>query len=70
MRKDIDLKSKFLQVYDSIKSDLLHDPAFEFDDDSRQWVERMIDYNVPGGIISVAVMVQETFVLLKIIEGY
>ncbi|KAJ0688760.1 putative transferase [Helianthus annuus] len=65
MRKDIDLKSKFLQVYDSIKSDLLHDPAFEFDDDSRQWVERMIDYNVPGGKMTRGLSVLDSYKLLK-----
>ncbi|GJW57412.1 chrysanthemyl diphosphate synthase, partial [Tanacetum coccineum] len=43
-----DLKSKFMQVYDHLKSELIHDPAFEFDDVSRQWVDKMIDYNVPG----------------------
>lgn len=36
-----DLKSKFLQVYSVLKSELLEDPAFEFTNDSRQWVERV-----------------------------
>ncbi|KAI3675033.1 hypothetical protein L1987_84615 [Smallanthus sonchifolius] len=36
-----DLNSKFTQVYDSLKSNLLHDPSFEFDDYSRHWVERL-----------------------------
>ncbi|KAL2483686.1 Uncharacterized protein Fot_45130 [Forsythia ovata] len=40
-----DLRSKFLEVYSVLKSELLNDPAFEFTDDSRQWVERMLDYN-------------------------
>ncbi|KAK6133053.1 hypothetical protein DH2020_033208 [Rehmannia glutinosa] len=35
-----DLKSKFLQVYAVLKSELLNDPCFEFTDDSRQWIER------------------------------
>ncbi|RVW50287.1 Farnesyl pyrophosphate synthase 1 [Vitis vinifera] len=35
-------KSKFLEVYSVLKSELLNDPAFEFTDDSRQWVERDI----------------------------
>ncbi|GMN36686.1 hypothetical protein TIFTF001_006220 [Ficus carica] len=43
------IKSKFLEAYHVLKSELLHDPSFEFTDDSRQWVERVIDYNVPGG---------------------
>ncbi|KAJ0751395.1 putative transferase [Helianthus annuus] len=37
-----DLKSRFLQVYDTLKSELINDPAFEFDDDSRQWVEKFV----------------------------
>ncbi|GKC57086.1 hypothetical protein Tco_1084684, partial [Tanacetum coccineum] len=36
-----DLKSKFMQVYDHLKSELIHDPAFEFDDVSRQWVDKV-----------------------------
>ncbi|KAL0320903.1 UNVERIFIED_CONTAM: Farnesyl pyrophosphate synthase [Sesamum radiatum] len=35
-----DLKSRFLQVYSVLKSELLNDPDFEFTDDSRHWVER------------------------------
>ncbi|XP_076884697.1 farnesyl diphosphate synthase 2-like [Bidens hawaiensis] len=60
-----DLKSKFMQVYDSIKFDLLHDPSFEFDDDSRQWVERMIDYNVPGGKMIRGLAVVDSYQLLN-----
>ena len=36
-----DLKSTFLNVYSVLKSELLEDPAFEWTDDSRQWVERV-----------------------------
>ena len=36
-----DLKSKFMHVYDQLKSELIHDPAFEFDDISRQWVDKV-----------------------------
>ncbi|KAI7758382.1 hypothetical protein M8C21_001933, partial [Ambrosia artemisiifolia] len=60
-----DLKSNFMQVYDSIKFDLLHDPSFEFDDDSSQWVERMIDYNVLGGKMIRGLGVVESYQLLK-----
>ncbi|GJW02994.1 putative reverse transcriptase domain-containing protein [Tanacetum coccineum] len=35
------LDSQFMQVYETLKSELIHDPSFEFDDDSRQWVERV-----------------------------
>ncbi|KAE9594778.1 putative transferase [Lupinus albus] len=47
-----DLKSTFFKIYSVLKSELLQDPAFEFFNDSRQWVERMLDYNVPGGAAS------------------
>lgn len=36
-----DIRSKFLEVYSLLKSELLNDPAFEFTGDSRQWVERV-----------------------------
>lgn len=36
-----DLKSTFLNVYSVLKSELLHDPAFEWSDDSRQWADRV-----------------------------
>lgn len=36
-----DLRTKFLEVYSVLKSELLQDPAFEFTDASRQWVERV-----------------------------
>lgn len=36
-----DLHSKFLEFYPVLKEELLNDPAFEYDDASRQWVERV-----------------------------
>lgn len=36
-----DLRATFLDVYSVLKSDLLNDPAFEWTDGSRQWVERV-----------------------------
>ena len=36
-----DQKSKFLQVYSVLKSELLHDPDFDFTDESRQWLDRV-----------------------------
>ncbi|KAD3067240.1 hypothetical protein E3N88_35120 [Mikania micrantha] len=60
-----DLESKFMQVYDSIKADLLHDPSFQYDDDSRQWVDQMIDYNVLGGKMFRGLSVLESYQLLK-----
>ncbi|KAJ0578825.1 putative transferase [Helianthus annuus] len=60
-----DLKSRFLQVYDTLKSELINDPAFEFDEDSRQWVEKMLDYNVPGGKLNRGLSVIDSYQLLK-----
>ncbi|KAI3834502.1 hypothetical protein MKX03_011962 [Papaver bracteatum] len=61
----IDLKSKFLNVYSVLKSELLEDPAFEFTDDARQWVDRMLDYNVPGGKLNRGLSVIDSYKLLK-----
>ena len=36
-----EFRSKFLEVYSLLKSELLHDSAFEFTHDSRQWVDRV-----------------------------
>ncbi|KAK6917897.1 Polyprenyl synthetase [Dillenia turbinata] len=60
-----DLKSTFLNVYSVLKSELLQDPAFEFTDVSRQWVQRMLDYNVPGGKLNRGLSVIESYKLLK-----
>ncbi|PWA39802.1 Chrysanthemyl diphosphate synthase, chloroplastic [Artemisia annua] len=60
-----DLKSKFMQVYDQLKSELIHDPAFAFDDVSRQWVDKMIDYIVPGGKMTRGLSVVDSYQLLK-----
>ncbi|MCD7462026.1 glycerol channel [Datura stramonium] len=60
-----DLKSKFLDVYYVLKSELLNDPDFEFTDDSRQWVDRMLDYNVPGGKLNRGLSVIDSYHLLN-----
>ncbi|CAH8388815.1 unnamed protein product [Eruca vesicaria subsp. sativa] len=60
-----DLKSTFLDVYSTLKSELLHDPSFEFTDESRLWVEKMLDYNVPGGKLNRGLSVVDSFKLLK-----
>ncbi|CAK9177157.1 unnamed protein product [Ilex paraguariensis] len=60
-----DLKSSFLGVYSVLKSELLNDPAFDFTDDSRQWVDRMLDYNVPGGKLNRGLSVIDSYKLLK-----
>ncbi|KAM4092100.1 hypothetical protein ACB094_06G011500 [Castanea mollissima] len=60
-----DIRSKFLEAYSVLKSELLNDPAFEFSHDSRQWVERMLDYNVPGGKLNRGLSVIDSYKLLK-----
>ncbi|KAK0602896.1 hypothetical protein LWI29_038023 [Acer saccharum] len=60
-----DLRSKFIEVYSVLKAELLNDPAFEFNDTSRQWVERMLDYNVPGGKLNRGLSVVDSYKLLK-----
>ncbi|PON57651.1 Polyprenyl synthetase [Parasponia andersonii] len=60
-----DLKGKFLNVYPVSKSKLLQDPGLEFTDVSRQWVERMTDYNVPRGKLNRGLSVINSYKLLK-----
>ncbi|KAG2678295.1 hypothetical protein I3760_12G137400 [Carya illinoinensis] len=60
-----DLRSRFLDVYSVLKSELLHDPAFDFTVDSRQWVERMLDHNVPRGKLNRGLSVIDSYKLLK-----
>ncbi|XP_050213327.1 farnesyl pyrophosphate synthase 1 [Mercurialis annua] len=60
-----DLKSTFLNVYSVLKKQLLQDPAFEWSPDSRQWVDRMLDYNVPGGKLNRGLSVIDSYKLLK-----
>ncbi|KAL5802093.1 hypothetical protein ACOSQ4_030398 [Xanthoceras sorbifolium] len=60
-----DLRSKFVEVYSVLKAELLSDPAFEFTDTSRQWVDRMLDYNVPGGKLNRGLSVVDSYKLLK-----
>ncbi|KAL6197794.1 hypothetical protein ACLB2K_027588 [Fragaria x ananassa] len=60
-----DLRSKFMNVYSVLKSELLEDPAFEFTDTSRQWVEQMLDYNVPGGKLNRGLSVIDSYQLLQ-----
>ncbi|OVA19745.1 Polyprenyl synthetase [Macleaya cordata] len=66
-----DLKSTFLKVYSVLKSELLEDPAFEFTDDARQWVDRgtcltfnLLKYIVPGKL-NRGLSVIDSYKLLK-----
>ncbi|XP_068642760.1 farnesyl pyrophosphate synthase 1-like [Aristolochia californica] len=61
----VNLRDTFVSVYSRLKSELLQDPAFESTDDSRQWVERMLDYNVPGGKLNRGRSVVDSYRLLQ-----
>lgn len=40
MAKD-SARAAFLEVYQSLKLELLHDPAFDFTNDARKWVDKV-----------------------------
>ncbi|PHU22584.1 Farnesyl pyrophosphate synthase 2 [Capsicum chinense] len=60
-----DFKSKFMEAYYVLKSELLNDPGFEFTDDSREWVDKMLEYNVPGGKLNRGLSVIDSYSLLN-----
>uniref|UniRef100_A0A7C8ZU09 (2E,6E)-farnesyl diphosphate synthase n=1 Tax=Opuntia streptacantha TaxID=393608 RepID=A0A7C8ZU09_OPUST len=60
-----DQRLKFLEVYKTLKSDLLNDPAFDWTDAARQWLHHMMDYNVPGGKLNRGLSVLDSYNLLK-----
>ncbi|KAJ1263890.1 hypothetical protein BS78_09G220800 [Paspalum vaginatum] len=61
----VDTKASFRQIYDTLKEELLTDPAFEFTAESHQWIDRMIDYNVLGGKCNRGLSVVDSYKLLK-----
>lgn len=60
-----DVRSLFCQIYSRLKSELLEDPAFDSTDDARQWIDKMLDYNVPGGKLNRGLSVVDSYGLLK-----
>ncbi|KAL6618860.1 hypothetical protein ACP70R_033999 [Stipagrostis hirtigluma subsp. patula] len=60
-----DTRAVFAQIYSKLKEELLNDPAFEFTPESRQWVDRMVDYNVLGGKCNRGLSVIDSYKLLK-----
>jgi farnesyl diphosphate synthase len=64
IRVEMSCESKFVEVYSILKSDLLDDPAFDFTLDARTWVDRMLDYNVPGGKLNRGLSVVDSYKLL------
>ncbi|OAY72641.1 farnesyl pyrophosphate synthase 1-like isoform X2 [Ananas comosus] len=65
MGSAIDVKATFRDIYHRLKAELLDDPAFDFTDESRQWIDRMLDYNVPGGKLNRGLSVIDSYKLLK-----
>ncbi|KAJ8435937.1 LOW QUALITY PROTEIN: hypothetical protein Cgig2_013284 [Carnegiea gigantea] len=59
------LTEKSQQLYQVMKSELLHQPAFQHDSFSYQWAESKFDYNVPSGNLKGGLSVVETYILLK-----
>ncbi|XP_062226982.1 farnesyl pyrophosphate synthase-like [Phragmites australis] len=60
-------KERFLRAYERLKSELLNDRAFNFDftEETRQWVAKMLDYNVPGGKLNRGLSVIDSYMLLR-----
>ncbi|KAG2575342.1 farnesyl pyrophosphate synthase-like isoform X4 [Panicum virgatum] len=60
-------KERFLRAYERLKTELLNDRAFNFDfsEETRQWVAKMLDYNVPGGKLNRGLSVIDSYMLLR-----
>jgi farnesyl diphosphate synthase len=37
-----DTKAAFARIYDALKGELLKDPAFDFTNESHQWIDRVM----------------------------
>eukprot|EP00850_Spirogloea_muscicola_P016186 SM000129S26173 [mRNA] locus=s129:308322:311615:- [translate_table: standard] len=58
--------AEFRAVYDQLRADVLQDSAsFRHTLESRAWVEKMLDYNVPGGKLNRGVSVVDSLQLLQ-----
>ncbi|KAL3693527.1 hypothetical protein R1sor_007178 [Riccia sorocarpa] len=63
--KTTDERSRFLEVYSQLKSELLADSKiFQFTPESRVWTEKMLDYTVPGGKLNRGISVVDSLRLL------
>ncbi|KAG0583466.1 hypothetical protein KC19_3G138300 [Ceratodon purpureus] len=59
-------REKFMEVYEQLKGELLADSELvTFTDESRAWVEEMLDYTVPGGKLNRGLSVVDSLKLLK-----
>ncbi|XP_021740816.1 farnesyl pyrophosphate synthase 1-like [Chenopodium quinoa] len=59
------LRSKFLDVYQILKSELMNDPAFDGIDISRKWVDHMLEQDSSGEKLSRGISVIDSYKLLK-----
>ncbi|KAL3163202.1 hypothetical protein ABBQ32_009605 [Trebouxia sp. C0010 RCD-2024] len=60
-------KQEFLAVFDSLKGELVNDPLIEGQPDfSKTWMQRMLEFNVPGGKLNRGMAVLD---VLKAIKG-
>ncbi|RLM92317.1 farnesyl pyrophosphate synthase-like [Panicum miliaceum] len=60
-----DTTAAFKEIYSKLKVEMLEDPAFEFTDESLQWIDRMVDYNVLGGKCNRGISVIDSYKILK-----
>lgn len=63
----LQVRDRFVRAYERLKSELLNDRAFNFDftEETRQWVAKMMDYNVPGGKLNRGLSVVDSYMLLR-----
>ncbi|CAO1947812.1 unnamed protein product [Urochloa humidicola] len=60
-----DVTAMLKEIYSKLKKELLEDPAFQFTDESLQWIDRMVDYNVLGGKCNRVLSVIDSYKILK-----
>ncbi|EFJ25934.1 hypothetical protein SELMODRAFT_173042 [Selaginella moellendorffii] len=59
-------KAKFMDAYHRLKKELITDSeSFSHTFESREWVSKMLDYNVPGGKLNRGLSVVDSLVLLR-----
>ncbi|CAO2166084.1 unnamed protein product [Urochloa humidicola] len=61
----VDVTTMLKEIYGKLKKEVLEDPAFEFTDESLQWIDRMVDYNVLGGKCNRVLSVIDSYKILK-----
>ncbi|KAM7256462.1 hypothetical protein ACFE04_012203 [Oxalis oulophora] len=59
-----DRKLALLKVYNTLKQELLDDPAFDNRIGYRLWLDKMMDYNIPGGNLDRGLSVIDSYKML------